>query len=324
MTPIAGQLQLFALATLGFALLSFAVVGVTTRIHSRRLREVAPDARRRALAILALSPLVSSVACVLACTLPSMIALASGTGDHCHGHEGHPHLCLWHPPDHASAAGWVVLATAGVWWMLRVGGELIALFRDAAALAQITAAPRRQDGAVVLDHDAIVAACVGLVSPVVVISRGLLEQVSPRSVQVILEHERAHARAHDAALLTAVRLLWCALPAWLAAPLLTELALACEEASDHAAADAIGDPLTVADAIIEASRALSNSARLRLPLAVAFETSTTDHRVRRLLEPATRSSALGLRALALYAAVVLLLAEPLHHVAETALSVLGH
>lgn len=316
-----GTLQLFSLTGMAFVALASLSVALLVRARRPALAEVAPIPRRRSLAWLAATPPLLTAAGLLACVLPSALAIASSHGDHCGHHEGHPHLCPWHPPAHTSLLGWGVLGAVAIWLMLRGAPHLVALWRGHRAANALLAQTTDAGSFRRIASPEPFAAAVGLLAPVVLVSRGLEEHVSPAELEAVLAHERGHVRRKDALVLCAARLLWSPLPAMLAGPLLSELAEACEEAADREAAQAVGDELIVADAILAVSRLRA------VPLwgpVIGFEAHATARRVKRLMDPATGRTRWGGLAVLGLALLTLALAEPLHHGAETMLGVLAH
>ncbi len=95
--------------------------------------------------------------------------------------------------------------------------------------------------AVVLPDARIVACCVGLVRPVVVVSTGTIAALSEQQLEAVLAHEHAHARRHDP-----LRLLLAAIAAEVlgvlpgAGSLRRRYADLLEVAADHRAIEEVG------------------------------------------------------------------------------------
>jgi Zn-dependent protease with chaperone function len=320
MIGVLAEAQLFALAALAFAIAVATLAGVGVRAFQGHLGRIEPLRRSRALEAVVAAPIVLGAAGVVACALPSLAAAAMHAGDHCGYHDGHPHLCPLHLPEHGSTFGWVLLASALAWALARVVAQLEAFASGNALVSDLRRKSRSEGDVTVIESDAVFAVTAGLLSPRVLVSRGLAERLGPAEHRAVLAHERAHARRRDALRLAVARVLWSSFPAWLAEPLFAELALAYEEICDRDAAAAVGDPLIVADAIVQASRGAPSG----LSPAVGIGERAASVRVLRLLDPPTGRSVLGVRALLLTALAVLALAEPLHHATETLLGLLPH
>jgi Zn-dependent protease with chaperone function len=107
-----------------------------------------------------------------------------------------------------------------------------------------------------LDYAPVLALTIGLFRPQIFLSDGLLRRLSPEQVAAVLAHERAHRRRRDG-LRLAFATLWA--PSRLGDPqgtLMHDLRLAMEHCCDLAAAREVGDPLRVAEAMIQAHRYL--------------------------------------------------------------------
>lgn len=315
----AGTAQLFALAAALFTLVGFALAsGLSVALRSR-LASFEPESRADAWTAIAIVPIVTSLVGVAACVLPSISAHLLGGHDHCSHHGGHPHLCPWHLVETGTREGWLLLASIGA---LLLVAATRAVF-DVARARRLTRSlvEGRCERTRVLDTAEPFSAAVGLLSPVVIVSRGLAEALTPVELDAAIAHERAHARRRDALRLWLVRTLWTLVPRAASRTLLAELALACEEACDRTSAEAVGDPLIVADAIVKASRAMQP---LDLATAIGFGATTIERRVRALLDPPTTRATFPWLTLGAFALVTLLFADPLHHATETVLGFLAH
>ena len=101
----------------------------------------------------------------------------------------------------------------------------------------------------ILETKDIVACCVGLFRTEILISRGIVEKASPLQLQVILNHERAHACRLDnlrKLLVTFATLTWSRTGR---ARLLADVELACEQGCDSVVADLEGSAEIVTDTI---------------------------------------------------------------------------
>jgi Zn-dependent protease with chaperone function len=224
---------------------------------------------------------------------------------------------------HAATTGWWLLGGVGLLLVARFGPALLEWRRARRRIDEIAAvAHPAEDGEwQVVDSGSPFAFTVGLVDPVVYLSSGLLEQLDATSRRVVLAHEFHHARRRHAVV---------KLAAWLGtvfvAPgtrswLLSELGLALEQSSDSHAAEAVADPIPVAETILAVERlAGENRAERAGPVGLAsFGGGDIERRVRGLVDdPAWRPAGWGfwmVCAMAFVAAATHY--EALHHGAET-------
>ncbi|TAK23842.1 MAG: M56 family peptidase [Myxococcaceae bacterium] len=321
-------LQLVLLAGLGFALAAGLVVSAAAPAALARVAPWDPERRHRALLLLALSPPALGGVGLLAALLPSLLAVGWPAHDHCLAHHGHVHLCFLHPPTQvASPTSWLLLALAAAWLATRSVVALAGLAR-ANRLARRLLDFQRIDarlGARVLPTATPLCLLVGLVRPKVVLSEGLLSQVSSEDLDVMLHHERAHAVRRD----TPVRLLATAATAFVWRPvrtrLLRELSLAAEQSCDEAAGRAVGDRLRVAEVLLRVERLLQTPADGLARVTASFG-GDLSARVESLLEePRPPGTLMRPLALVVLAALALLTAsDPLHHATESLLGALTH
>lgn len=321
-----GGLQLVLLAGFGFALAAGLGVSALTPAAVAFVRGWAPERRHRALLLLTLSPLLLGLAGLVAVFLPSVLALRWPAHDHCLAHHGHVHLCFLHPPAHAGGpASWLLLALILGWVAVHTAAALAELLRAARAAGRCLD-PRYDDarlGARVLPTETPLCMLVGLLRPEVVVSAGLVAQVSRTDLAVMLHHERAHALRRD----TLVRLLAFAATVFMWRPararLLHALTLSAEQSCDEAAGRAVGDRLRVAEVILKVERLLHPPPAALSGVAASFG-GDVPARVEALLEPPRPAGTLA-RPVALLALALLgLLAasDPLHHLTESLLGTL--
>jgi len=265
----------------------------------RELSRLVPHQRSLCLLGVALyTPLIDAGLSLLIYT-PALTGLAVDA--HCH--EG---VCGLHVPMLRASSGLALLTTATLLTTLLValcclGG---ALWRSARMTRLVARLARRADGRDfrLLDSDRLIACCLGILHPTVVISSALVARADPREVDVILMHEHAHRYRLDnlrhllAGLAT---LVW---PSARRAELLLELRLAAEQSCDHAVAVAAGDTQIVADAI-EHLRGLHHADGPRAPDAELF--------VAARLTALARGDWVSLKRGRAWSAPVLLLATPM-------------
>jgi hypothetical protein len=323
-----------------FVVLAFAVacaVVALTRLipfdHPRRSR--IPQTSLWAAA--ALAPIVIGA---LGCA--ALASPAPFSGCHCAQHGlHHPHLCLIHPafaePLLAPAA--CLLAA----WGLLVAPRLFRLAADVMASERWGRARRRLpaellDGVPIrladcADRGAVTA---GALAPVIVFDRALWDGLSPEARRAVVHHEHAHAERRDGLTLLALRLCAALFPVPGRSRLIERWREAVEAACDAHAAQTIGDPGTVAAALVavEKARALPPRSRVAAPALGVAAGGDLERRVMALLrsdEDAGRRAPLGNDALAVaivsLGAAALTLAWPgseFHHAVETLIGLLVH
>ncbi|HWO71090.1 MAG TPA: M56 family metallopeptidase [Actinomycetota bacterium] len=162
---------------------------------------------------------------------------------------------------------------------------------------------RSDRGVRVLPSDEPVAYTVGLLRPRTVLSVGLLRSLGDRERQAVLAHEEAHARRRHTLVLFAASAIGRAFGFIPSVRLsVTYVVTALEATADEAAADRVGDPLVVAEA-------LASVARLRLAgahPAPGMGSGDVAYRVRRLTgeRPPERAGRLVVAVAALALAVL--------------------
>jgi len=287
----------------------------------RGLAAVAPAGRARWLLAAAGAPWAAAAVLVTACFLPWLEALAGLGVDHCPTHGSHhAHLCFAHLPVEPLSTGELLLvATAAAVltvMALRLGIAQTRAWRATRALL------RASRGGEVRGSGPL-AVTVGLWRPRVVVTSELRSQLGADQVQVILEHEQAHARRRDPLRATIAAVLALVHLPHVRRAILRDLALACEQACDEDAARRLrGDRLRVAETLVAVEKLTSHA-----PWApAAFGGGNVTARVESLLAPCLpEREAVGFRrALVLLAAACAMgaLAPTIHHVTETLLGFL--
>ncbi|MCR9106535.1 MAG: M56 family metallopeptidase [Gammaproteobacteria bacterium] len=182
---------------------------------------------------------------------------------HCHGE-----LCGLHAPvyAHDSMIMLFLAAISSVVLMGLLALLLWALRRGQNQLRVLRLFTRPSGGGFrTLDSPELMAFCAGLWRPEVVVSQGLIAQLQPVELDIVLAHERAHCARYDNARLLLARwftLLW---PARLGNQVRSDIRADAEQACDLAAARWAQGTAPVAHAIRTLSalpsRAASNSNR---------------------------------------------------------------
>ncbi len=285
-----------------------------------------PDARHRALLLCAVGPMLLALAVTVAAFAPSILAVGWPEHDHCAVHPGHGHLCFEHPPASlASPLARAAFALLCVLLLVRVGRFFQALLRAARWASRLLtrAASEPRLGARILPIAAPLCVAVGLLRPVVVLSRGLLGSVTSEELRAILAHERAHARRRDTLAGLGARICSSFMLPTRRARLLERLDLAAEQSADEIAASAIGDRLAMAAVILKIERLLQATGEGR-GLAASFGGSGVAERVAALLEPPREGRRLYVAPVLLLGAVIALFFEhgSFHHSVETLLGLI--
>jgi Zn-dependent protease with chaperone function len=320
-----GTLALALLATLGFALATSLALALMWPLAARAIRRGHPARRAQWLFGIAAAPVLLPLGLLALCLLPGVVSALGLHADHCLDHAEHAHLCFAHP---------ALALTAPLAWLLSGAalGLLAAIGLGAARLAraQRRLEPLRSAGRAALAADTHLVAstrpfslALGLWRPQVLVSTALAERLAPQQLDVVLEHERAHARRRDSLRRLVAGVL--SLPHWprLRRALRDELGLACEQACDEAAAQRCGDRLRVAETLLAVERFASQLPQPAHPGLASIAGSALDARVRSLLEPEPAQPArIVWRAALLALPVAWLLVDPLHHATEHLLSLL--
>jgi len=278
------------------------------------LTRVGPESRARLLCFVAGLPWMLALETLLLTFLPSFITIPNLIEDHCLPHSHHPHLCLRHGLWAPSWQAWTLLAALGL-----AGGALCLrwLHRILAGQRQIRTLLRfgkTTENFHLLPSPRILAFSAGLLRPCTVMSSGALSSLEERDLKVVLIHEAAHAQRRDALRLVLGEALLMAVPDRLRRMLIEDLALACEESCDRAALPHAGGPERMAEILMRVQR-LGMVSPKGLPGVTGSQLSL---RVRALLEESYPPSRTWIWATPL----LLLLATPVHHSAETLLHIL--
>jgi Zn-dependent protease with chaperone function len=264
---------------------------------------------------------------LLASFMPGLFGMVIEQGDHCltHGYDHHHHhLCFLHPP-HATGhpLSWAAplgLALVVAIVLLRCAWRGRSQQRLARALVATSRASQLGDGVRLLDCREPMAVTVGVRAPVILLSTGLIELASARTLEVVLAHEHAHVRRGDTRHARLDRFAAALLPRSVAAPLLEQITLAREQACDAAAVEQIGDP-------VEVARALTEVARLGLCVpatGVSMGSGALEARVLHLLEPPAPTRHGWVSPALLFCALIVAGAGPVHGAIEHLITFLLH
>lgn len=309
----------------GLLLASGVLVGTVVAVGSRlnaplyrvlrpRLIRLAPEDRSGAITFLALLPWLLALAVLVLAFLPSFVTIPGLIEDHCLPHDHHPHLCLVHGcwmPSGPLWGGVAVLALGGaVLWVCLV----VRVFRAHQVVLNLMRVSRRQGSFQVLPTRHPMAFTAGLLRPRMVISDAVLTILPTEDLDIVIRHEEGHARRRDALCRILLEALTLGMPKSSRALLLEDYALACEEVCDRRAVQGSVTPDRVAEVLIRMQRLGCIQ-----PEGVAGATgSHLAHRVRALLGDPYPPRPRWMKLLWL-APVLLLAADPVHHMAETLL-----
>lgn len=330
MSPVARSAELFLLAGLAFAGMGSVSAALVVGAGSRRLQGLAPHVRHRVLVVLAAVPVLVSAVLLFSAALPSLIALLVPELDHCSTHDdGHAHLCFVHLPRASlNAPALLSLVFAGSYVLARWVLSSAAVLRSSRLLRTLatTALPTTNDVAVLETRDTVCMAA-GLLRPLVLVSRGLLERLGEGGQAVVFEHERAHIRRRDALVTSLVRLCLPLHVPGVGSWLVREIEIAAEQACDEETGARVGDRTAVAEVILAVERlARGNSFGAAPAGAVGFGDCAVARRVESLLEEPKPPKALwplgAILSLSILAA--LLASTSVHHTTESLISVIAH
>lgn len=284
----------------------------------RTLGRVAPEGRARLLSLLAGLPWFLAFGVLFLAFLPSFITIPGLIEDHCLPHDHHPHLCLRHGLWILSAQAWMVLAALGIaggaFWF-RFLRRLLDAQRQIRTLLRLA---EEAGGFHLLPSGQALAFSAGLLHPRTLLSSRVMGALDGDDLKVLLAHETAHARRRDALRMVVAEAMLMAVPRRIRRVLLDDLSLACEEACDRAALPQAGGPERVVEVLLRVQR-LGMTAPAGQPGAAG---SQLPLRIRALLgSPYPAAPAWG--RLLWVSPLLLLLADPVHHAAETLLGLLN-
>ncbi len=247
-------------------------------VFARGIRQLSAASRALARLVYASSaPLVALLTAVLV-TQPTVARLLIPA--HCHGDQCGAHAPVY-APDSLMLLGAAFISSALLFLVLLM---LLWALRRARRQFQLL---RRLSGEGEADYRTLasrdlIACCVGLWQPKVLLSQGLIDALKPGELAVVLAHERAHAQRLDnlrALLLRWLTLFW---PTPLRRRINQHARADAEQACDLSAALAVNDQEKVGAVIAKLSRLLvfvSSDQALR---AAGFDCDHTRDRVAQL------------------------------------------
>ncbi|MEE4173709.1 MAG: M56 family metallopeptidase [Xanthomonadales bacterium] len=215
--------------------------------YRRQLQACTPDRRSLLRLTYGLMPVVASTLVVVFMTNPFLAGLL--VPEHCHAGQCGAHAPVLGGGTLASAGFAAFGALGGVLVLGALGWLVLGALGRLRTLERLTGLTARAGDHRVVESDGLIACCVGLLRPQVLVSRGLVTALPAAQLEAVLAHERAHAGRRDnlrGFLLHAATLAW---PRGRRRELRKDLAADAEQACDVQAAEVTGDPHVVIDAM---------------------------------------------------------------------------
>lgn len=329
MTSLLGIVQLTICSwVLVASMTALVAAAVYPRMRSR-IHALRPEVRASLLSRIAAAPAALGTLLTVGCFVASLLARLARGADHCEHHaDRHAHFCWVHgAPSSGSVLGWSLVIIFTLTIGIRLVRRSISMCRGARAANAILACSRSDPPSEhrLFDCDLPFALTVGFWSPRVILSTGLLQRLPIPLLNAVLIHESAHVARNDNLRKGMAEFFACLHGPCTHARLATDLALACEQACDQAAAVALEDPVLVAEAIVIAKRFATMPPQLGW-VSSSFYSDAVTERVEALLSVDNRRVARTptrpvVWLLALFVAA--LASAPLHDVLETLVSFLG-
>ena len=280
-----------------------------------------PATRERVARALLYAPFWVPLAVIGASLAPGMIGALLTVGESCstHGIASHHHLCSSHQ---THGAGWlialIVIAPA-VWVVTACASRGWTEWNLARTLNAISRPSDFGPDVRLLDRPEPVALTVGWRNPTILLSTGLVAELSQSSLDVVIAHERAHIDRKDTWYALADRLAAGLLPRSAGRALTAQILAAREEACDAMAASQTGGNQAVADVLDEVLRIRSAPA-----LSDSLDSASVADRIERLLRPPPQRRLAWASPLTFFILGLALGVGPLHAAAETVVQLLLH
>lgn len=273
--------------------------------------------------LLGVLPALLALFALIAALAPSVLAVLRGQPDHCPTHSHHLHLCIVHAAGLRAPLAAVGAASLAffAYGAIRRASAWHAQAGRVAQLRALAATDPAHPAVAQVPGPAWLCFTAGLLRPRVFISRALGEHLTPDELRAAIAHEESHARRRDPLLQGLLAAAGILTPPFFSRRAAELFASAAEEASDSAAARAVGDGATVASALVKVAALLPARPA---PFGMAFGEHALERRVLRLLDstPADRRSlalAVGLLAALSLAALAASHTDAVHHAVETLL-----
>lgn len=258
--------------------------------------------------------------CVMSATvMPGMIGSVLTVGESCspHGIATHHHICSAHQ---AHVSGWVValgVVTPAVVVLVAAAWRVWSEWSLAHTLRAISRPSSLGPQVRLLDRPEALALTVGWRHPTILLSTGLVNELSPASLGVVIAHERAHIARGDTWFSAVDRFAASLLPRAAGRALTRQIVAAREQACDEIAAAQAGGREVVADVLDEVRR-------LRLAVADGETARPIARRIEHLLSPRPDHRLARVTPAVFFAAGLIIGAGPLHALAERLVGVLLH
>ena len=232
-------------------------------------------------------PLLGGAFLAVAAFVPGDPHLGHVLACHCDlSHPGWLHLCPVHPMSAMPLL--MVLATPALLLAFRPVLAALRLHGGLTGLARQTSGPRTDGGIQLADLDLPLVYTSGLRRPFVVADRDYWSSLDSDARRVIAAHEDAHLRRRDPLTRAWLTIFTAFVPAVLARALVRDWQDHAELRADGHAAIAVGDPLLVAEVLVQQRRI---QAAVAVP-AMAWHSTALQRRVSALLDgPATAVAA---------------------------------
>lgn len=327
MSNYLGLIQFGLLASLGFAILSALFSVVLYPLVQKRLIELPPPLRSNILLVWLIAPTLIGLALTILTFMPSLFSIAGFAPDHCSVHDGHLHLCLFHPPLPVdSTALQFLLAALVVTAVVYIGMHLSRVLHayKFQRTLMMASRPYRTDDIRVVDWDMPLALSAGVRRMRVFLSSQLIQSLSSEQLEVVIAHEQGHLSRRDPVRhLVAHTFSFAHIP-WLRKKMLMAFDLATEQTCDEVAAEKMGNRLFVADTILTVERLFTM--RSYPYLAQSISGSNIAARVESLLSPPANHLSLSKAHMVIIAMGILLILavtiNDFHHFTESILQLI--
>ena len=275
---------LWPLALVALIAWVFGAIAVTLYLGVGWRRDPAPSTRERRLMLLAGLPWMWAILLVLTVNSAALFDAVHRQQAHCSSHShGHLHACS--SSGYLLASGAVELTVVGImlfsvafnWGRIAVRER--GLHKSVSTLSRLSRGRRKLR---ILDDVTPLALAVGVRDSFVLLSRGLLAQLTPRQRRVVLAHEVAHLRRGDTLRNVIFEVMLAIHPFWQAKKLRHHWRQALEESADDSAVEQFGRE-AVAETLVQVARVSRTNHSGMLSMSGA---GTID-RSQRLLRPST-------------------------------------